>query len=152
MAFDFLDRDKHFAALNEELQDEAKGFYDELGEDYCQEVAETYANELADSHVATMRGYVHQADTSQFGNYANIRQDWDVTKKFVASVIEPWGRFDDIVKSIDDETISKEDLTKFQQWCEDWYWTAYGTRWLRYNFATALSEEVAYREDNDDES
>lgn len=138
MAYTLLNRDKHYAALLEELSDEAKNYSDELDEDTCQDLAEEAANNLADSHVKSMQEYSHQKDTSQWGNFANIRQDWN--HNFGHSSVEPWGDYDDMLKTMDDETISQEDLAKVQQWCEDWYWEAYGTRWLRYNFGNTLSE------------
>ena len=144
MAYTLLNLDKHFAALNEELQDEAKNYYAELGEDYCKQTAEERAEYLADNHVEAMQSYGHQSDTRQVGNWSNIRQDWN--NNYGHSTIEPWGDYDEMVKSMDDETISDEDKAKVQQWVEDWYWEAYGTRWLRYNFATELSEEVACQE------
>ena len=149
MAYTLLNRDKHYAALLEELSDEAKKYseyYDGVDEDTCQELAEEAANNLADSHVETMQEYSHQKDTSQWGNFANIRQDWN--NNFGHSSVEPWGDFDTMVKSMDDETISDEDKDKVQQWCEDWYWEAYGTRWLRYNFGNTLSE-FAYEAEQD---
>lgn len=146
MAYTLLNRDKHYAALLEELTDEAKNYYDELGEDMCQELAEEEADRLADSHVKTMQEYSHREDTSQWGNFANIRQDWN--NNFVRSEVEPWGDYDAMVKSMDEETISDEDKDKVQQWCEDWYWEAYGTRWLRYNFAETLGN-LAYEDARD---
>lgn len=124
MAFDLLNREKHYSAILEELSDEAKDFYNELGEDTCQGLAEEESDRLADSHVETMREYSHQSDTSQ------------------------WGDYDDMLKAMDEETISDEDKAKVQQWVEDWFWTAYGTRWTRYNFADTLGQ-FAYEAEQD---
>jgi hypothetical protein len=146
MAYDLLNRNKHYSAILEELSDEAKNFYDELGEDTCQGLAEEESDRLADSHVETMREYSHQSNTSQWGNFANIRQDWN--NNFVRSEVEPWGDYDDMLKSMDEETISDEDKAKVQQWAEDWFWTAYGTRWTRYNFADTLGQ-FAYEAEQD---
>lgn len=146
MAYDLLNKEKHYAALLEELSDEAKNYYDDLGEDTASGLAEEEADRLADSHVKTMQTYGHDKDTSQWGNFANIREDWN--NNFVRSEVEPWGDYDAMVKSMDEETISDEDKAKVQQWVEDWYWQAYGTRWLRYNFAETLGN-LAYEAEQD---
>lgn len=145
MAFDFINRDKHYNGLLELLKETAKNYENELGETAF-EYAEEYANQLADKDVADMQKYVHQSDTKMFGNFANIREDWDTIPTFVKSEVEPFGKFDDMVKSMDDETISEEDLAKVQQWCEDWFYTAFGTYNLQYNFGTMLGEIVADNE------
>lgn len=105
-------------------------------EDLIEEYAWLNAVSIADD----MRKYVHRRDTRMDGNFCNIRQDWEVTKDFIASEIEPWGLFDDVIKSIDNDTISAEDLEKFHTWCFDWFLTAFGVYNLKYNFQSFASE------------
>lgn len=129
---DFLNREQVKASLVDVLSDaecEVDSFEDEVDE---------YAEMLADSIISDMDAYVHKSDTKIWGNLANIRTDWNICKNFVSSNIEPWGDFDEVVKSIDNETISDEDLDKFHQWALDWFYTAFGTYGIRYNFEKYL--------------
>ena len=126
-----------FIDFNKLFDSFAELFLDELSEedkDRYEDVVEQYAWHVAANVVDEMNEYVHMNDTRMMGNFANIREDWNVTKDFVKSEVEPWGDFDEVVKSIDNNTISKEDLKKFQTWAEDWFYTAFGTWGLVYNF------------------
>ena len=110
--------------------------------DLWDEEITVYADICAQNAVDSMRKYVHKADTRMCGNFCNIREDWEYCPEFIGSKVKPWGRFDDVVKSIDDETISDEDLAKFQTWTMDWYFTAFGTFGLKYNFGEMISERA----------
>lgn len=143
MEYTFLNEQKHYETLLSIFMDVVKNYDDPTEYEWY---AEQEAESLAASHVKDMAEYVHMSDTKLLGNFANIREDWDYIPDFVKSEVKPWGRFDDVVKSIDDKTISEEDLAKFQQWCEDWFFTAFGTYNLEYNFATDLGELAYYDE------
>lgn len=125
---------------------------DALADDYQQweSVVEDFADYMANSILEDMRKYVHLKDTRMSGNFANIREDWDVITDFVRSEIKPFGRFDDIVASIDNETISEDDLAKFQEWCLDWFYTAFGTFGIKYQIQTIVADmEYEESEEND---
>ena len=115
-------------ALNEE---DAIKYEDEI---------DCHAEHAAQDAVDSMRKYVHLKDTHIDSNLCNIRQDWEYRPEFIGSEVQPWGKFDDMVKSMDDETISDEDLKKVQQWCMDWFFRAFGTWGLEYNFQSYISE------------
>lgn len=152
MGYDFLNEEKHYQAIMECYKEVINEFGDDLamGEDTAVEFAEEEAERLTESHIRSMSAYVHQSDTKMMGNFADIREDWDYIPTFVKSEVTPWGRFDDVVKSIDDETISDEDLEKFQTWCEDWFWTAFGSYNIKYNFGTWLADIAdEYRREED---
>ena len=110
------------------------------GDEYYRELAQEEAGRLALSFSESMEKYCHMADTRMIGNFANIREDWDVIPDFVKSDVRPWGRFDDIVRAIDDRTIDAGDLRKFQKWANDWFFTAFGTWAIGYNFGSLVSE------------
>jgi len=110
--------------------------------DLWDEEITTYADICAQDAVDSMRKYVHKKDTRMCGNFCNIREDWEYCPEFIGSEVKPWGRFDDVIKSIDDETISDEDLQKFQTWTMDWYFRAFGTFGLTYNFGEYISEKA----------
>ena len=143
MEYTFLNEQKHYETLLSIFMGVLKNSDDPTEYEWF---AEQESESLAASHVKDMAKYVHQSDTKIWGNFANIREDWDYIPDFVLSEVKPWGRFDDVVKSIDDKTISEEDLAKFQQWCEDWFFTAFGTYNLEYNFGTDLGELAYYDE------
>lgn len=130
---EFLD----FNVLEERLRDLFSNSIDnaEEFEDYIEDYSYVIANSICDD----MRKYVHQSDTRMVGNVCNIREDWEYTPEFIGSEVKPWGRFDDVVKSVDDETISDDDLKKFQKWCLDWFFRAFGTFGLTYNFQEYIS-------------
>ena len=128
----------------EKLEQIIRSLYTEaLSEEEAQKyesVIEEQAYYTAESTVRDMDTYIHRPDTKLIGNFCNIRQDWEVTTEFVESDVKPWGKLSDIVKSVDDGTISEEDLAKFQTWCMDWFFTAFGTYNLKYNFQSLISD------------
>lgn len=110
-----------------------------LFEDYVEE----YTIRSTENTLESMKKYCHKKDTRMSGNFCNIREDWEYTYDFIGSEVKPWGKFDDVIKSIDDGTISDEDLEKFQTWVFDWYFRAFGTWGLKYNFGEFIGE-IAY--------
>ena len=130
----------------EQLTDILKNLYKDVLEqsqlDMFEDNIDEWAEIVAESICTDMDKYVHMKDTKIIGNFANIRQDWEITTGFVDSEITPWGKFDDVIASIDNGTISAEDLERFQTWCLDWFFTAFGTYNLKYNFQEYLLECV----------
>lgn len=118
-----------------------KDTVENFGYDYGAYESETeeYAWCMAEITVDDMRKYVHRKNTRMDGNFCNIREDWEITPDFIGSEVKPWGKFDDVVKSIDDGTISDDDLEKFQTWAFDWFFRAFGTYGLTYNFGEFIS-------------
>ena len=119
---EFLNRDSVYESILGICKDALKEEYPRW-----QSVSEEFADYKTNCILEDMKKYVHLKDTKMGGNFANIREDWDCIKDFVKSNVEPFGRFDDVVASIDNATISEEDLSKFQEWCLDWFYTAFGT-------------------------
>ena len=140
---DFLNYDSMYECI--------KNIYiDALNEDEVskyEDVIEYHAEYAAQNAVESMRKYVHRKDTRMDGNFCNIREDWEDTPEFIGSEVQPWGKFDDMVKSMDDDTISDEDCKQVQTWCMDWYFRAFGTFGLKYNFQSYISE-LEYEEEH----
>ena len=134
----------------DDMYERIKNIYiDALNEDEVskyEDVIEYHAEYAAQNAVESMRKYVHRKDTRMDGNFCNIREDWEDTPEFIGSEVQPWGKFDDTVKSMDDDTISDEDCKKVQTWCMDWYFRAFGTWGLKYNFQSYISE-LEYEEE-----
>ena len=141
---DFLNYDNVYETFLNLFKDVIKDYGLDYGSFECD--TEAYAECVAEKTLESMKKYVHMRDTKIDGNFCNIREDWVSTFSFVVSEVKPWGNFDDVVKSIDDETISDEDLKKFQTWALDWFFTAFGTFGLKYNFGNFISEIEYERE------
>lgn len=112
--------------------------------------AEEYAHYAAVDAVESMREYVHFKDTKMDGNFANIREDWDYYPDFVRSNVKPFGTFDDMLKGMDNDTFTDEQVAKVQEWCLDWYFTAFGTFGLTYNFQSLIGD-LKYEEELENE-
>lgn len=137
----------------ENVRETFKNLFEEVVESYGYDQGEfenivgDHSFDCALETLESMKKYVHQKDTRMIGNFCNIREDWEETYDFIGSEVKPWGKFDDVIKSIDDETISDEDLDKFQTWAFDWFFRAFGTWGLKYNFGELISE-IAYENEH----
>lgn len=138
---DFLNFDDVYESILNIYKEVIEDFGYEHREDFY-DLAEERATFSAIETLDSMRRYVHMKNTRMEGNFCNIREDWNITRDFVESEVKPWGDFDNIIASIDDETISEKDLEKFQTWALDWFFTAFGTWGLSYNFGEVLSERI----------
>lgn len=147
MAKNFMDVDRLAEVFKGHFLDVVDNYgYDRSeAEDYCEE----YAWAAAQRTERDMCSYAHRKDTRMDGNFCNIRQDWEQTIDFVASEVRPCGKLDDVVRSIDEGAISDADLARWHTWVQDWYFTAFGTYNLKYNFGEAL---IAYMEEMEREA
>ena len=127
-----------------------KGCLEEKDVAKYESIIEEYAEINAQTIAEDMNKYVHRKSTKIDGNFCNIKEDWEETYDFIGSEVKPWGKFDDVIKSIDNETISDEDLAKFQQWASDWFFCAFGTWGLCYNLKELISE-MEYEEEKEKE-
>jgi len=134
-----------------------KGIYTDAidnAEDH-EDLIEDMAYNVAQGIVRDMRKYVHQNDTKIVGNFNNIRSDWDYIKDSFwvakdenseAVEIKPFGKFDDMVKGMDEGTLTDEQVWIVQQWCEGWFFETFGTYNLKYNFQNFIGE-LEYEEE-----
>ena len=140
---DFLNRESMYECIKtiyEEAIDNAED-HEDLIEDMAYNVAESTADDI--------RKYVHMKDTRIMGNFNNIRSDWDYHKESFwvardenskAVEVKPFCTFDDMVKGMDEDTLSDEQVWMVQQWCEGWFFETFGTYNLKYNFQTMVAE------------
>jgi len=140
MEKEFMNR----ARMEEKIRTILKGCI-ENPEEY-EDLIEDEAFRLSNNFCRDMRTYCQMIDTHIAGNFCDIRNDWNHCPEFIPSDVKPWGRFDDVVSSIVNGTISDEDLAKFQQWAEDWFFTAFGTYGIAYNFQNLVAA-VEYEDD-----
>ncbi len=143
---DFMNFENVYETFLNLCNEVAEDYKDDFAKCELESICESYAENAAFETLESMKRYVHKKDTHMDGNFCNIKQDWNDMPDFIPSEITPWGKFEEIVKSIDDETISDEDLQKFQTWAFDWYTYAFGTYWFQYNFGSYLSERVYEKE------
>ena len=85
---------------------------------------------LVASTMRDMEKYVHRSDTGMSGNFADIRLDWERDHEDVS--------LDEVVEMIDNGEVN--DITnEFRSWSIDWYFRAFGTYNLKYNWGEFIS-------------
>lgn len=111
--------------------------------DTYEDFIEDEARRNAENIISDMDKYIHLPDKTIYGNFNKIDRDWN--SKHEQS-------FDDMVKSVDDETISEQELDYVQNWCFDWFLDTFGTYGLKYNFTNTICEfEADYEEEEENE-
>ena len=146
---DFLNKESLYECI--------KGIYTEAidnPQDH-EDLIDEMAYNVAEQTVEDMHIYVHRDDTHINGKFNNIRNDWDYIKQSFwvakdenskAVEIKPFGRFDDMVKGMDEGTLTDEQVEIVQTWCEGWFFETFGTYNLKYNFQTVIGE-IEYEEE-----
>lgn len=102
-----------------------------------------YAAELCKKLQQQMYEYVSGTDYHMDGNFANIAWDWERDHKDGI-------KFYDLRKKLLDG-VKDADTDEFSTWAIDWFFHAFGTYNMCYNFATDLGEEAATLEQEDEE-
>ena len=102
-----------------------------------------YAKELSEKLQQQMYKYVSGNDYRMSGNFANIQWDWEHDH-------EGGIKFYDLRKKLLDG-VKDADTDEFSIWAIDWFFHAFGTRGMCYNFATDLGEEAYTLQKEDEE-
>lgn len=139
-----LNKESLYSTLFDLFKDEDKVFFDQH-----EEVVEEYTNEATEHIIADMQEYAHKQSTEMCGNFANITCDWD-SGNDMKSGVTPWDDFHDILERMDNDRISNTDIEKVQTWALHWFFNAFGTFGLRYNYQNFVSEYL-YNEEEDEE-
>ena len=135
--------------INGEYEDILKGCddkerqYYEMAWQVWDDCGYDYAGELYKKLQQQMYEYVSGSDYKMFGNFANIQWDWDDDHKDGI-------KFADLRKKLLDG-VKDADTDEFSTWAIDWFFHAFGTYNMCYNFATDLGEEAATLEQEDEE-
>lgn len=142
----FINTDAFFEEVKDIYNAELRecGYNPQEHEDFVEEYAWNMVQNTSDN----MTKYVHMSDTHMIGNFCDIRQDWDDCPEFINSEVKPWGDFDEVVKSVDEGTIDEKRFAQLQTWILDWFFKAFGTYDMRYNFISDFNE-MEYREENE---
>lgn len=122
--------------------DEERRYY-ELALQLWDDCGYDYAGELYEKLQQQLYKYVSGTDYKMSGNFANIAWDWDRDHKDGIS-------FYDLRKKLLDG-VEDADTNEFSTWAIDWFFHAFGTYNMCYNFATDLGEEAAILQKEDEE-
>lgn len=138
---DFLNYNKVYAFLVDVFTEARNACYD-LHDDY-EELIEDEARRNAEKIIFDMNRYIHIPDKTIYGNFNKIDRDWNSNHN---------ENFDDMVKSVDDNTISDKQLAEVQEWCFDWFIDTFGTYGLKYKFTNTICEfEADYEEEEEND-
>ena len=154
-AHEFVDSDRLRKEIKEVLEEETSG-WDETAGDYVQYMKDSapdyiddYVDMVVEDAVKSFNKLVHRDDTSMFGNFKDIRYDWEGFHNEL-----PHGcTLREVVEMIDageENEITKE----FKDWAVDWYFEAFGTYNLKYKwseFMEEVSDDYEYQQDRDSE-
>lgn len=134
--------DGEYEKILKGCDDEERQYY-ELAWQLWDDCDYDYAGELYKKLQQQMYEYVSGSDYKMFGNFANIQWDWDDDHKDGI-------KFADLRKKLLDG-VNDADTDEFSTWAIDWFFHAFGTYNMCYNFATDLGEEAAILEKEDEE-
>ena len=123
--------------------DDKERQYYELAWQLWDDCGYDYAGELCKALQQQMYEYVSGNDYHMMGNFANIKLDWE-------SDHEDGIKFYDLRKKLLDG-VKDADTDEFSTWAIDWFFHAFGTYNMCYNFANDLGEEAAILEQEDEE-
>ena len=130
---------ENFGDMDDEFMNEVK--YDMRDDNYYE--LRGYVSNLVDSFNRDMRNYVHEKDTSIWGNFKNIRWNFDDYCPIAKTM-----SFDEIVSRLDNGEHS-ELTEKFLDWVNDWFFDAFGTWGICYNFGDYLTDLSCIKEEEE---
>ena len=120
-------------SIEKVLKDATENWPDGFVKDSAGDYMEAYVDSVVDNTIRSFNTYVHREDTSIPGNFCDIRIDYRR---------EHDGKsFRKVVADID-HGIENADTKEFRDWAVEWFFTAFGTFALKYNWTTFM-EEVA---------
>ena len=141
----YIDYENMFATVlnlyKEAVDDEVYSRYEEE--------AEECAHNVVLETVNSMQKYVHLKDHDMCGNFANIELDWNYGKMHFSDVI-PFCSFSEMVAGMDNDTLSDAQVKDVQTWCIDWFFYAFGTFGITYNFQSWISD-LEYEREREEE-
>lgn len=129
-------------SLNE--MDINEGYKSLIEDEYLEE----YTELLAARTVRDMDKYVH-GDTHMDGNFANIKINWEFEHKDeIKSGKLP--EFDGIIEMFDNGEYN-DATEEFSKWAVEWYFYAFGTYGIKYNWREFVEDLVFEWDEDDDE-
>ena len=152
---EFLNVERFRKEIKEVLEEETSGWDETVG-DYVQNMKDSapddideYVDMIVEDAIESFNKLVHKDDTSMSGNFKDIRYDWDGFHREYPHGVS----LKEVVEMIDageDNEFTKE----FKDWAVDWYFEAFGTYNLKYNWSNFMEEVSAdyeYQQERDAE-
>lgn len=138
----YMDYDSFYEGVVEELNSEVdkwveNGYHCEWLKD---DAVPEYAERFVEKNVGNMTKYIESGNYNMNGNFAQIDINYEHDHK-------DGPRFDEVVRMI--QSGEKNEYTEeFKNWTVSWFWYAFGTFGLTYNFSQFADN---YMEDYMDE-
>lgn len=111
--------------------DASVGEYVRFMKDCAEDYLEEYVDGVMEDTIISFDNYVHRADTSIFGNFADICRDYEREHKGKS--------FRKLIEQIDADIVNA-DVEEFKEWTMGWYFNAFGTYNLKYNWTQFMED------------
>ena len=140
---EFVDSDRLRGEIKEVLEEATEKWPEGYMKDCADDYIDDYVDMVVEDAVKSFNKLVHRDDTSMFGNFKDIRYDWEGFHNelphgcTLREVVE-------LIEAGEENEITKE----FKDWAVDWYFEAFGTYNLKYKW-TNFMEEITYDEEDE---
>lgn len=115
------------------LKEEGQSFldyYTNIDSESVMDLCEEEGYRIGYQWANDFRTYCNQEDTRIYGNFNNIKVDYELEFK---------GKYyKDILAKLNNE-IDDEETKQFKDWAVDWFFETFGTFGLKYNFGETLT-------------
>jgi len=115
------------------LKEEGQSFldyYTNVDSECVMDLCEEEGYRIGYQWASDFRTYCNQEDTRIYGNFNNIKVDYELEFK---------GKYyKDILAKLNNE-IDDEETKQFKDWAVDWFFETFGTFGLKYNFGETLT-------------
>jgi len=147
---EFINIDRMADCVAGILKEARDGFCDEDTSDYLMETwgderIENYAYEMAHEFNDEMRQYLNSSEHKIEGNFNNIDYDYPPYRKGIVGAEYDRPMVEDMIKRLNDGDMGEQSV-KDRDWLVDWFFETFGSFGIKYNFQTALGEELYWHE------
>ena len=139
---EFLNVERFRKEIKEVLDEETKSWEPGYMQDFAEDYIDEYVEGVVDDAINSFNELVHRADTSMWGNFKNIKYNWEGYHNEL-----PHGCTLKEVVGMIDAGEDNETTREFKDWAVDWYFEAFGTHNLKYNW-TNFMEEATYEDED----
>jgi len=132
MEYYFINVDDFCECVINALKEEGQSFldyYTNIDSEGVMDLCEEEGSRLAYNWANEFRSYCNQEDTKIYGNFNNIK--WDYELEFKGK------RYEDILAKLNAE-IDDEETKEFKDWAVSWFFETFGTFGMKYNFSDTL--------------
>lgn len=132
MEYYFINVDDFCECVINALKEEGQSFldhYTNIDSEWVMDLCEEEGSRLAYNWANDFRSYCNQKDTKIYGNFNNIK--WDYELEFKGK------RYENILAKLNAE-IDDEETKEFKDWAVTWFFETFGTFGMKYNFSSEL--------------